>query len=137
MAASLKQGKAVSVDKIPNEVLKNETSVKLLHALYTNCFLSGIIPDEWHKSLITPIFKGKDKDPKEPLSYGPVSLICNPCKGLSYILNKRLLGCLEGSGQLVEEQNGFRQDRSCQDHVFFLTTIIQNRLQAKKLFAVL
>ena len=47
MAASLKQGKAVSVDKIPNEVLKNETSVKLLHALYTDCFSSGIIPDEW------------------------------------------------------------------------------------------
>ena len=132
MAASLKQGKAVSVDKIPNEVLKNETSVKLLHALYTNCFSSGIIPDEWRKSLITPIFKGKGKDPKEPLSYRPVSLICNPCKGLSYILNKRLLGYLEGSGQLVEEQNGFRQDRSCQDHVFSLTTIIQNRLQAKK-----
>ena len=84
------------------------------------------------KSLITPIFKGKGKEPKEPLSYRPVSLICNPCKGLSYILNKRLLGYLEGSGQLVEEPNGFRQVRSCQDHVFSLTTIIQNRLQAKK-----
>ena len=69
MAASLKQGRAVSVDKIPNEVLKNETSVKLLNALYTNCFSSGIIPVEWRKSLITPIFKGKDRDPKEPLSY--------------------------------------------------------------------
>ena len=66
MSASLKQGKAVSVDKLPNEVLKNETPVKLLHALYTNCFSSGIIPDEWLNSLIyiTPIFKGKGKDPK-------------------------------------------------------------------------
>ena len=47
-------------------------------------------------------------------------------------MNKRLLGYLEGFGQLVEEQNWFRQGRSCQDHVSSLTTIIQNRLQAKK-----
>ena len=28
---------------------------------------------------------------------------------------------------LVDEQNGFRRDRSCTDHVFTLNSIIQNR----------
>ena len=36
----------------------------------------------------------------------------------------------------VDEQNGFRSCRSCEDHIFTLTTIIQNQLaQSKSVFA--
>ena len=49
------------------------------------------------------VFKGKGKDVMDPLSYRPVSLISNPCKG-----------------------------RSCQDHVFTLTMAIKARLLQKK-----
>ena len=69
------------------------------------------------------MFKGKVKSRNDPLSYKPVSLISNPCKGLCYILNKRLLSHLEDQNILVEEQNVFRQGRSCQDHIFSLVMI--------------
>ena len=32
---------------------------------------------------------------------------------------------------LVDEQNGFRRDRNCNDHIFVLTTILSNRLNTK------
>ena len=71
--------------------------------------LNAVIPPTWCKAIISPIFKGKGKDTKDPLSYRPVSLICNVCKGFSYILNKGLLTYLESNNILVEEQNGFRK----------------------------
>ena len=44
MAASLKQGKAVSVDKIPNEVLKNENFSEAI-----TCFVYQLF-FEWYNS---------------------------------------------------------------------------------------
>ena len=90
---------------------------------YLQCLQRGVIPDLWRKALISPTFKGKGKSRNDPLSYRPVSLISNPCKGLCYILNKRLLSHLEEQNILVEEQNGFRQGHSCQDHIFSLVMI--------------
>ena len=99
---------------------------------YLQCLQRGVIPDLWHKALISPTFKGKGKSRNDPLSYRPVSLISNPCKGLCYILNKRLLSHLEEQNILVEEQNEFRQEHSCQDHIFSLVMIFKNRNDKKK-----
>ncbi len=42
---------------------------------------------------------------------------------------------MEENGLYAEEQNGFRQGRSCSEHLFVLTTIIRNRkLQGKSTF---
>ena len=86
----------------------------------------------WRKSLITPVFKGKGKDPKNPLSYRPISLICNSSKIFTNILNKRLLLYTETNGLLVEEQNSFRKGRSCQDHIFVLSNLIEHKLKLRK-----
>ena len=75
-------------------------------------YLSGGV---WQKALITPIFKSQGKDPKDPKSYRPVSLISNACKCFSSILCARLIKFLERNDYLVEEQNGFRKGRSCID----------------------
>ena len=75
MTESLKNGKAVSVDRIPNEVLRNPGTVKMLCSLYNVCLENSSIPEERCRAIITPIFKGKGKDAKQPLSYRPVSLI--------------------------------------------------------------
>ena len=42
-------------------------------------------------------------------------------------MNTRLCDYLEVNNLLSEEQNGFRAGRSCQDHIFALHTIVQNR----------
>ena len=43
------------------------------------------------------------------------------------VLNNRLSDYLETNNLLVEEQNGFRQDRSCQDHLFTVYNLIESR----------
>ena len=44
----------------------------------------------------------------------------------SSVLNNRLLAYLENQELLVDEQNGFRKNRSCLDHVFTLNSVTQN-----------
>ena len=127
-----RNGKSVFVDKLPNEIFKNDSSIECLTNLYNLCFKESIIPSLWRKSLISPIYKGKNKDKRNPESYRPVSLICNPCKIFTNIINKRLLQYLECNNLLAEEQNGFCSHRSCEDYVFVLDSIIRLKLLDKK-----
>ena len=53
-------------------------------------------------------------------------------KVYSSILNSRLSEYLETCGVLCEEQNGFRKGRSCEDHAFVLTNLIQDRIDQRK-----
>lgn len=43
------------------------------------------------------------------------------------MLNHRLTKYCENNEYLVDEQNGFRATRSCQDHIYVLSSIIRNR----------
>ena len=95
-------------------------------------FVNHYVPLMWKQSIIYPIFKGGQKDKKDPLSYRPISLISNPCKIFSSILNDRLTKYMEHNCVLVEEQNGFRKNRSCLDHIFVLSSILRSRLVEKK-----
>ena len=71
-------------------------------------------------------------DPLNPLEYRPISIISIPCKIYADILNKRLSFWLEQNDILAEEQNGFRKNRSCLDHLYVLQSIIKNRKLKKK-----
>lgn len=121
-----KARKAVGIDNIPNESLKNKTAECLLHNLFALCFDTGSIPDIWKLSIIVPILKpGKDK--REPNSYRGISLISTVAKIYNYILNTRLISFTEQNNIISDEQNGFRHKRSCLDHLYTLSTIIRNR----------
>ena len=39
---------------------------------------------------------------------------------------------LETKKILVDEQNGFRKNRSCEDHIFSLSSVIKNRMLENK-----
>lgn len=121
-----KNGKSVGVDELPYEVLKNENVVKTLHKMFQLCFDSGIVPQTWSKAIIYPIIKDNKSDPRIPLNYRGISLLSVVAKIFSSVLNNRLLFYLEESDILVDEQNGFRKDRSCIDHIFTLNSIIEN-----------
>ena len=127
-----KTGKAVGPDKIPYEVLKYPIIIDILHKLFNYCFDTGIIPSIWRKAIITPIPKDLTKDKRIPLNYRGISLLSVVSKLYSSILNKRLLTYLDTENMLADEQNGFRPDRSCQDHVYTACTVIRNRLLSKK-----
>ena len=48
------------------------------------------------------------------------------------MLNNRLREYLEANKALNDEQNGFKPERCCQDHIFTLTSIVENRMHTKQ-----
>ncbi len=44
----------------------------------------------------------------------------------SAFINKRLTNYLEENILLADEQNGFRKNRSCEDHVYTLNSVVRN-----------
>ncbi len=124
----LKLKKAVGLDVIPNEVLKKHDVMMLLFYLYQNFLNNCILPSVWLKSIITPVPKSASKDPYVPLNYRGISLLSCVSKLFSSIINQRIQNYMENNNLFVDEQNGFRRNRSCQDHVFTLNSIIRNQL---------
>ena len=58
-------------------------------------------------------------------------MISIPCKIYAAILNIRLSNWIEENGYLVEEQNGFRRNRSCMEHIYILYSVINKRKLGK------
>ena len=117
---SSKNGKSAGPDKLPYKVLKNDPIIDALHKFYVLCFSTGKVPEEWLRATISPIPKSAQLDKCEPLNYSGISLLCTSAKIYSSILNSRVMAYLENNNLLVKEQNGFRINRACNDHVFLL-----------------
>jgi len=119
-----KLGKASGVDCIPAEVLKNDSSVLLLHSLFNVCFLTGQVLTLWSRSIINPIPKSSSNDKRDPLSYRGISLAATMYKIYSSILNKRTVKWTDSNGIIAKEQNVFRKERSTVNHSSCLTNVI-------------
>ena len=130
----LKTNKAVGCDNIPNEVLKQRSVSEMLLKYFQTCFESGIVPTIWLKSIINPIPKDSEKNPYVPLNYRGISLLSCVSKVYSSLINKRITSYCNISDLIVDEQNGFRSGRSCEEHTFTLTCLIRNQL-SKSVFA--
>ena len=130
--AKCKCKKATGVDKIPNELIKNDNFKRILYKLFNVCFINHVVPNLWAKAIIKPIPKSSDKDPHMPVNYRGISLLSCIGKLYSNILNTRLNEFLESKNIIVDEQNGFRKNRSCEDHIFSLSSVINNRMLEKK-----
>ena len=132
----LKTNKAVGCDNIPNEVLKQRSVSEMLLKYFQTCFESGIVPTIWLKSIINPIPKDSKKNPYVPLNYRGISLLSCVSKVYSSLINKRITSYCNISDLIVDEQNGFRSGRSCEEHTFTLTCLIRNQLsKSKSVFA--
>ena len=123
----LKNNKAPGIDKIPNEVLRNDSVKKCLLTFFQFYFDTGLLPKCWAKAIIKPIPKSKSNDPRIPLNYRGINLLSCIYKTYSTVINKRLLSYLETNNLLCDEQNGFRANRSCLEHIYTLYTVIKNR----------
>ena len=67
-------------------------------------------------------------DPLNPSDYRGISLQSVVMKAFCTVLNNRLSDYLETNNLLAEEQNRFRHDRSCQDHL-----TVYNLIESRKL----
>ena len=122
-----KNNKAPGIDSLTYEVLKNEPSINALTALFNKCLSSGMVPNQWVRGIIKPIPKSASSDPRVPLNYRGISLLSVVSKLYTALLSDRVSGYLESSNLLANEQNGFRSDRSCLDHIFTLNDILRVR----------
>ena len=126
-AYKAKNRKAVGIDKLPNEIFKNDHVIKVLTDLFQLCFDTGKIPAIWLQAIILPIPQNTENDPRIPLNYRGISLLSCASKIFTSLLNSRLSAFLDNKEEIVEEQNGFRKQRSCTDHVFTLTSLCKIR----------
>ena len=115
----------MGIDFISNEVLKNATVATILTKYFNLVFSTGCLPTSWLRSIIKPIPKGAGKDPHIPMNYRGVSLISCVGKLYSAVLNDRLVAYLELLNLRADEHNGFGKDRSCEDHVFVLDSVVK------------
>ena len=129
---TLKSGKAVGLDNIPNEFLING-GVKLwrlLTILYNKVMQSGNFPPGWNKGRVTLVHK---KGSKELLgNYRPLTVIVSLSGLYSRLLNERLTKVVEAHNLLGEIQNGFRKGRQGADNSFILDTILWKQKALKK-----
>ena len=124
--------KAIGLDNLPYEVFKNNQSQELLTCLFNKIFEYGLTPQQWNLAIIKPIPKNSLIDPRLPLEYRGISLLSTVYKLLTSIINNRIVSVAEANGLYVDEQNGFRKQRSCEEHLFSLTSIIRNRKRDRK-----
>ena len=70
-----KNKKAMGVDSLPNEILKNDDTIDLLTCLFSKMFELKRIPSVWSVGIIKPIPKASLTDPRIPLQYRGITLL--------------------------------------------------------------
>ena len=128
----LKNSKAMGIDFVPNEFLKNagEKFYEVLTILYNKVKDSGKFPDGWNRGRVCLVHK---RGLREILgNYRPLTVI-NALSGLySRVLNSRLTHVVEEHQMLGQIQNGFRRGRTGSDNSFLLDSILWRAKIAQK-----
>lgn len=123
----LKSGKAAGPDGIPAEAMKADiqTSTEMLWPLINKIWEQEKVPEDWKKSHLVKLPKRGDLSACS--NWRGIMLLSVPGKVLSRIMLERLKSALDG--RLRDEQAGFRQDRSCTDHIATLRIIVEQSLE--------
>ena len=102
--------------------------------LFTLILENGIVPSDWVKSNIIPIYKNKSNK-NEPNNYCPITVLSCTGKLFTSIINSRLTFFLEENRILNETQSGFRKEYSTIDNIMALQSTIEYfKSQKRKLF---
>jgi len=88
----------------------------------------GIVPGDWRKANITPVFK---KGQKYLCSnYRPISLTCVVSKLMEHVVCSSIMNHANMHNILYPLQNGFRARRSCETQLINLVNDIANNMQS-------
>lgn len=117
-------GKCPGCDNIPGELYKygGYAMKRVLQALFTKCYTSCSVPNDWKKALICPIFKNKGSD-MDIKNYRPIALTCVARRLYERVI---LHDMSHHQTQLHDFQGGFRARRSTIDTAFVLDEIIRS-----------
>ncbi len=99
--------------------------------MFNACMNNDVVPTDWTLGIINPIPKSGNNDPRVPLNYRGISLLSVAGKLFTAAISSRISQYLESNNMLANEQNGFRAERSCLDHIFSLQDVcnIRNKLR--------
>ena len=121
----LKQGKALGLNNIHNEVLRLGTTTSLFHhlaQLFTSSIQIGYIPTAWKIAILRMLMK-PDKLPSLTTGYRPISLMSSIMRLFERVIEQRPRSYLEDIGFINKYQSDFRQNKS-DDHLFRLSQSI-------------
>ena len=129
--ARMKVGKSAGMDGISAEFLKygGIAVILWLVKLFNLCFINGCVPEDWNKSCIVPLYKGKG-DVRMCGSYRGISLLSVVGKVYGKVIIERIREWTEH--KVGEEQSGFRAGRGCMDQVFAVRQIVEKMLDKHK-----
>ena len=111
---NLKSSKATGPDSIPAFILKEAAQelAPILTLIFQRSLDTGIVPEEWRKAWIVPIYKKGDKH--LPGNYRPVSLTSITCKVLEHVIHSSIMSHFDQHNILCDNQHGFRKKRPCE-----------------------
>jgi hypothetical protein len=103
---------------------------KPLTRIFNQSFVTGIIPDEFKTSLVTPIYKANADNQFE--NYRPISVLTCFTKILEKLMYKRLIKFVEKNNILTDYQYGFRKNRSTELAMIELVNRITEQIDKGK-----
>ena len=100
---------------IPTKLLKKVSNLiaPFLSTLINKCLMSGIIPNDWKVALVTPLYKNKG-DENDMNNYRSISVLSPIAKVFEKIVYKQIFYYFHTNNLLVDNQHGFRPNRSCE-----------------------
>ena len=131
MVKMVKIGKAPGVDGITGEMIKKGGKCvnEWLQMLFERCRKEGKVPEDWRRSCVLPIYKGKG-DRRDCGSYRGISLLSIVGKVYGRLLVERIRETTEG--KVGEEQGGFRRGKGCVDQIFTLKQLNEKYTEGGK-----
>jgi hypothetical protein len=129
--AQLKCGKAPGVCGIHAELLRSggEAVLLRLHAILCAVWRTKIIPTDWKRGLIVPLWKGKG-DPRDCNNSRGVTLLSVPGKVLARIILSRIRDHLLAHQR--PEQSGFTPKKSTTDRILALRVLIERKREFRQ-----
>ena len=101
--------------------LGGSASVKLMHKLCEDIWVTEESPVDFKKGVIIPLYKKADK--LECKNYRGIKLLSIPGKVMSLVILNRIKADIDSSFR--ENQAGFRPGHSCADQIFSIKQIIE------------
>lgn len=125
----LRPFKATGPDEIPAYILKDMADhlASYLTKLYQISLNRGLVPDDWKKANIVPVFQKGEKYIAS--NYRPVSLASIACKLLEHIVHSSIMDHFDRHQVLCDEQHGFRAKRSCESQLLITTDDIARNME--------
>ncbi|VDI48062.1 blast:Craniofacial development protein 2 [Mytilus galloprovincialis] len=120
---SLRNRKAPGIDQLNAELFKADVkqTSDILYPVFKEIWENNIIPDNWSEGDIIRI--PKKGDLTNCNNWRGITLLSIPSKVFCKILISRIKTAIDRT--LRQEQAGFRQGRSCIDHIFVLRNILE------------